>query len=283
MLALLGVARIPLLAYNFSILTLDPIWSQYTLQNETLSPAPVYYFWGYGLFWPPALLGSIRAMREREPVLLGALVRVVCAFLLTYAPFAIQRRFLLGITIPLSILAVTGVQGIVRRISEAGPQVSRRVPAILLAGVSLMSMTSIIFPPAYALCMRARLPEYFYPRSLDRAFAWIAQNTGQDDFLLGAEETGRLAAQKTGRRVYLGHPMETLHYDEKSREVSAYFRGELAGAWLRDQPIHWVIYGAYERGLSPTFLPGAGLDLAFDERKCRFSALEDSREGPLRG
>jgi hypothetical protein len=99
-LGIIALAQIPLFAYNLLILTQDPIWRQFTTQNETLSPPPIYYILGFALFWPLVLVGSIRAFRAREPRLLTMLTWIEAAFLLAYAPFAIQRRFLLIITIP---------------------------------------------------------------------------------------------------------------------------------------------------------------------------------------
>ena len=213
----------------------------------------------------PCLVRAVLAIRLKDPARMGAIGWVVAAFLLAYAPFAIQRRFLLGITIPLSMLAVTGLERIAGRLSRASPPISTRVMGMMLAAVLLISMTSIIFAPAYVVYMQARPPEYFYPRSLDGAFAWISEHAGPDDFLLAAEDTARLAAQKTGRKVYLGHPMETLNYEEKSLEVAAYFKGELPSAWLVGLPIRWVIYGPYEQALAPDFEPAANLALAWQD------------------
>jgi hypothetical protein len=87
--------------------------------------------------------------------------------------------------------------------------------------------------------------------------------------LLSTDETGRLVAQKTGRKVYLGHPMETLHYEEKKQEVTLFYAGDLPITWLAGLPIQWVIYGPYERELTPAFVPGPDLQLAFETEAVR--------------
>jgi hypothetical protein len=273
-LGMLALTQLPLLAYNFILLNSDPFWSQFTAQNETLSPAPIYYLWGYGLLWPLAALGVWRTWRERNPVLSGALAWTLAAFLLAYAPFAIQRRFLLGITIPLALLAVSGLDVLAARVSRMGAWAERRIPALTLLLALLISMTSIIFSPAYALYMQQQPEEYFYPRALDGAFDWIERNTDPNDFILGAEDTGRLAAQETGRRVYLGHVMETLHYEDKLEEVAAFYRGELPAGWLSRYPIRWVIYGPYERKIAPVFQPGANLELIYEKNEVSIYRVE---------
>ena len=64
----IAFAQIPLLIYNLDILTRDPIWSQFTRQNETLSPPPAFYLWGFFPFWIFAIIGIIKAIRSRDAV-----------------------------------------------------------------------------------------------------------------------------------------------------------------------------------------------------------------------
>ncbi len=259
----IGLAQIPLLVYNFEVLTTAPVWSEFTAQNLTLSPPPVYYLWGFGLFWPFALIGSLEAFRRRDVVLLSSLAWVVSAFALAYAPFAIQRRFLLGITIPLSLLAAQGFAAAMEFISARSSWLSRRAAAMALLTVLLTSITSLTFFPAQAFFMRTQPSDYFYPRTLDRAFAWIVANTGPNDLILSAPRTGQLVAQKTGRRVYIGHEMETLNYDAKEREVASFYQGDALSTSAMFHPVQWVIYGPYEYEIAPHFNAGPDLQLVW--------------------
>ncbi len=49
-LLMIALIQIPLFRYNYIMLTQDPVWSRYTLQNQTLSPPPDYYLWGFAFF-----------------------------------------------------------------------------------------------------------------------------------------------------------------------------------------------------------------------------------------
>ncbi len=277
----IALAQLPFLLHNFLLLNDDPLWSRFIAQNVTLSPAPIYYVLGFGLFWLFGLIGAALAFKKRDPIPLAAFAWLLSAFIFAYVPWATQRRFLLGITIPFGILSAYALEWISAQITcHAGP-LSRRVPALILLVVSFMSMTSIVLSPAYAVYLESHPAASFYPHSLDPAFTWIARNTQQDDFILGTEDTGQLVAQKTGRRVYLGHPMETLYYPEKLEEVRAFYQGKLPADWLSGFPVQWIVYGPYERQLAPDFQPGPNLTLTFDTGSVKIFHINKPLAGTL--
>lgn len=257
-LALVGAAQIPLLLYNFLLLNNDPIWSQFTAQNETLSPAPDYYLWGFGLFWILGIIGLIRAIKERKergPIYIASGLWIAAAFLFAYFPWAIQRRFLLGVTIPFSLLSTYALEWLAEWSSRRQGRRPEYYSAAEVTLIAFMSLTSLVLYPGYALYLQNHPEPFFYPRALDEAFTWIRQQSGPDDFFLGTENTGRILAQKTGRPVYLGHPMETLFYVEKVEQVDNYYTNMLPADWISGLPIRWVVYGPYEKEIAPEFHP----------------------------
>lgn len=276
-LALLALAavQIPLLAYNFTILSRDPIWSQFTLQNATLSPGLSYYVWGFALFWPPALLGTWTFLKGRSPALGAALLWVIAAFALAYAPFNIQRRFLHGITIPLAILATQGLIELVGRgAAGAGRRQIRLRSTTAVAYVLLASVSSLYLGLGQAMYMNTHPAKYFYPAALGEALDWLKANSAPGAFVLGAQESGSLAAQKAGLRTYLGHPMETLSFEEKGGRVQAYYQGLLPEDWPGPDTVQWVIYGPYERALGADFQPGGNLELRYENEAVRIYAVK---------
>jgi len=77
--------------------------------------------------------------------------------------------------------------------------------------------------------------------------------------VLAAENTSQLVAQKSGLKVYAGHEMETIHYSDKLKQVTAWYQANLPDAALAGNRVKWVIYGPYEEELSPDFIPGDNL------------------------
>lgn len=261
--AVIAAAQAPLLVYNVFVLTRLPVWSEFAAQNQTPSPPFIYSLWGFGLFWPFAAAGAVSAVRRADVVLIASLAWVIAAFWLAYAPMAIQRRFLLGITVPLGLLAARGLIDALQMLGSKRPGLSGRLPGIAMVAGFLFSITTITLSPAHAVHMFSRPAEIYYPRTLDVAFRWISSETSINDAFLSSPRTGQLIAQMTGRRVYLGHEMETIFYSEKTQQVASFYEGISPQAGTVPPGIRWVFYGPYESTLYPDFRPEPLLRSAF--------------------
>src|SRR5690606_4370124 len=142
-LMIIAITQIPLLIYNRHIMTRDPICSQFTFQNKTLSPPPMYYFWRFFAFWLFAIIGSVKAIRERNQNMGAMLIWTMIAFLLAYSPFLIQRRFLLGITIPLGALAIYGLQTLFEERYKNVQFIKKRQNLFIVAYIAFASISSL--------------------------------------------------------------------------------------------------------------------------------------------
>ena len=259
-LAIIALTQVPLLVYNFIILNRDPFWSQFTFQNQILSPSPVYYAWGFAPFWIPAAYGTMQAFRQKRPALLGLVSWVLAGFVLAYLPIYIQRRFLLGITIPLGILAIAGLDHFIKTYAPRFPAIHKYQDSLYFSLLLFASISLMIMSLGSSLVLRGHPGEHFYPRDLENALRWLDANAPPNDFALGEAPTGQIIAQRTRLKTYLGHPMETLHYEDKLDLVTAFYQGHAPPGWLQQTPIHWVIYGPTERVSAPAFQAPAGLE-----------------------
>lgn len=262
----IALTQIPLLAYNFLILERDPFWSQFTLQNKTLSPPPEYYFWGFAPFWIFAIYGMIVAFREKNPNMVGMSAWVISGFILAYLPLFIQRRFLLGITIPLGILAIYGLSHIIKKLSVKRQSIIKYDKLVYFTYILLSSSSIITLALGSSFYMQTLPEDKFYPRDLENALMWLDNNAAPNDFVLGNIRTGQLVAQRTRLRTYVGHPMETLYFEDKMKVIEDYYQGKLSDDWRARTPVKWVVYSLYEKELSPTFTPGPDLELVYQNK-----------------
>lgn len=236
-LGVLALAQTPLLIYNFLVLSRDPFWSQFTVQNETLSPPPIFYLWGFSPFLLFAPYGVILALRQRNPKLLALTAWTVGGLALAYLPVAIQRRFILGMTIPLAVLAIYGLSGLLKRLSV----LAKRENVIHFSYILLASVSSIYLSLGLSLFLKTLPANRFYSKDLESGLVWLNQNAAPNDFVLADVPTSQLVAQRTQLKVYVGHEMETLHYEEKKEEMEVFFNGEMPEGWLAGTQVKWVI------------------------------------------
>lgn len=263
-LGVIAIAQIPLLAYNFIILSRYPIWSQFTTQNQTLSPPPSFYFWGFALFWPFAIFGAYHAIRSRSPAWGAILAWTLSGFILAYLPVFIQRRFLLGITIPLGLLAILGLSELLKALSKNQPRILKWESLIAITFISFASMSSIYLGFGSILYVQSHPRDIYYTRDFEAALTWLNENAAPNDFVISAAPSGLLIAQKTDLRVYIGHDMETLYFNNKEAIMETYYKNTAPADWLEQTPVRWVIYGPYEQEISDKFLPGDSLQLAYE-------------------
>ena len=262
-LGIIAFVQVPLFVYNLLILGRDPFWSQFTLQNQTMSPPPSYYVWGFAPFWIFAIHGMFLAFREKNQNMIAMSAWVMSGFIFAYLPLFIQRRFLLGITIPLGILAIHGLEHIIKQVSIRKPAILKREKLIYFTYIFLSSISFINLSLGSSLYMQTLPQGKFYSRDLENALVWLDKNAAPNDFALGNITTGQLVAQRTRLKTYIGHSMETLFFDEKMSSVASYYQGDSPDAWIQDTPIQWVFYGQYEKELAPSFTPDIDLELVY--------------------
>jgi hypothetical protein len=248
------------------ILNRDPFWSQFTLQNQTLSPPPAYFAWGFAPFWLAAIYGMVLAFRENNINMTAMSAWIISGFVLAYLPFPIQRRFLLGITIPLGIAAIYGLDHLIKQISTRIPALIKREQLIYFSYILISSISFVSLSLASSLYMQSRPNDNFYPRDLENALIWLDKNAHPNDFVFGDIKTGQLVAQRTKLKAYVGHPMETLFFIDKIKTVDDYFQGKAPDDWIQTTPVQWVIYGVYEKELTPTFAPTPDLKLVYQNK-----------------
>lgn len=227
----------------------DPLLAGWDAQNLTPSPPA----WDLLLAFSPLLLlaipGVIQALRSGPTHIRRVAAWLMLGALLLYAPFGLQRRFMMGLYVPVVIL---GVWFLAQRLPDP-----RR---LWLAGSLLLALALptnlIIFLSTYGVTVAGDLNLY-YTRGEAQAFDWIVGETPPDSLILAAPETGLLLPAHTGRRVIYGHPFETVNAEAEKALVEAYFAAPDT-ALLAARQVDYVFYGPRERslgGAEPQGLP----------------------------
>ncbi|MEJ2264102.1 MAG: hypothetical protein P8X95_11690 [Anaerolineales bacterium] len=237
---LVFLAGAPILFYYLWVTSTDPSFAIWNAQNLTPSP-PV---WDFLMSFSPLIILALpggwyllrKGTREQRLILVWAVLGVI----LLYAPLGLQRRFMMGMFVPIAGLAVLGLNSLVERYKF------RSVPAaVVLALFILPTNLMILLTSFYGIQTHDAL--IYLSRGEEEALNWIAANTAPDALVLASPEMGLFIPAHTGRRVFYGHPFETINADVNEKQVEQYFkdgkRGEDLGVLKRAD---YVFFGKRE-------------------------------------
>jgi hypothetical protein len=217
---LVALAGGPILSYYFWVTGTDPFFATWSAQNLTPSPPA----WDFLISFSPLLIlavpGGWWLLRRGRPEQRVLLVWAVLGVLLSYAPLGLQRRFMMGLFIPISGLAVAGFNSLIQRYRfRMTPQ------ALVLALLILPTNLMILLTAFYGIRTHDAL--IYLSRSEADALEWIAANSPADTLVLASPEMGLFIPAHTGRRVFYGHPFETIDAKASETRVEQFFKGDV--------------------------------------------------------
>jgi hypothetical protein len=244
------------IAYDYWVILRDPVLADWNGQNLTPSP-PI---WELLLAFAPALLaaayGLLRSKQRHSPEMRLLTAWAVMIPILVYLPFPLQRRFLVGYSIPVAILAVMVVHEWVK------PERQRMVWRVVF-GLALPTNILILLSGMAAAFNHP--PEAYLATYEVDAFRWMEQHLMElsaQPAVLAAPETGLLLPAYTGATVLYGHPFESYQgASMKPLVEAAYAESDIS--LLEDFPeIDFVYVGPRE-------------DALCGEGGCDFSAFDN--------
>ncbi|MBL8147515.1 MAG: hypothetical protein JNL34_14130 [Anaerolineae bacterium] len=267
--AALIVPAIPVAVYIGLEVRFSDVLTEWNRQNVTAAPPLWVLLAGLGL---PLLLGlpamwraARRTDRDGDRLML---IWLLCMLVFMYLPTNIQRRFSVGMMIPVAFFAVRAVRDFwMIKLGERG---GRLLVAVSLVVMSLSGLFIALAVPAPLLAGdgEARIGVVL-PSEYGGALEWLAQRATREDVVLAAEETGAWIPGWTGARVVYGHPFETLDAEAKLAAVEGWYG--LTGstdcaALLSEFGVRYVVFGPLEArygagacvsGLEPMMRSGA--------------------------
>lgn len=261
-----GLAAIPGVAYLLYLNRSNEVLREWLRVTGTFSPPPLEYVFGLGFVAMLSILGFKLLWKTRPFSGRLLLIWVIVQAVLLYAPVSYQRRFVEGLQLPLCVGASVALFWLAGRL-----RVGARTRALLLSAfIVVASLTNIGFIIGQVIARGdvtgANDPRRYVPSDLAKALRWLGENGEPQSIILCSYLTGNIAPSISGMRVYLGHYGQTLRSEEKGREVTAFYGGEMrddaARNFLQEHQIVYVIYGPFERRINESVRPPAGLRLA---------------------
>jgi hypothetical protein len=250
------VPALPVIIYQYWVSTHNPVLAGWSAQNVTPAPSILNFALGYGLVGILAILGSWQVFRSGQTTTAERLLVVwaVVTIGLVYLPFFdLQRRLITGLHIPVCILAALGLL----RWSH-NRKLRSDYRRLMVGGTIAAGLIGTLFVWAIPLVGVMQAPENSPPTARlfvrddeQRAFEWLATATEDDSIVLASSRVSMFIPGQTGRRVFYGHPFETIGAAEKQAQLEAFYRGETAGT---SPTVDYVFYGPSEQALGQPIL-----------------------------
>jgi hypothetical protein len=221
--------------YQFVATLADPVLRVWNAQNQTPSP-PV---WDVLIALMPvallALPGSVWWWKQERNGKYVLFAWVVMGVALMYAPFSLQRRFMLGFFVPLIGLAAGWFAGVRNR--------------WVAWGVLLLSLpTSLLIVTSGVMAGQTIDEKVYVPVDVMNGMNWLKHHATSKEVVLASPELGLLLPGWSGCRVIYGHPFETANAEQERLAVEAFFaldNPQMVEDFLVDRKVAYVFW---ERG-----------------------------------
>jgi hypothetical protein len=230
-----GLICSPTVIYQYYLYKLDPVFHA-RVETPTLSMAFRTYALGYGFAFLLAVVALILLVRTeafqrvwRDPkVPLVFVCWVIAAFMMVYLPTSFQRKMIMGVHIPLCLLAGAAAAYLGELASRKLRISASTVPLII---VLLSVPSNLIWISREIGHLTKGDSETNSPTFLSKddeaVFDWISTNTKTTDAIVGPPTRMLFVPGLTGRRVWSGHWSETPDYAGKFKLIAAFNRGQL--------------------------------------------------------
>jgi hypothetical protein len=242
----IALVGLPFAANGYLSTTQNPMLAGWSAQNQTLSPPLYDYVLSYGVVLLLALPGMWIAARQRCDGDVLLLVWVVSVLVLLYIPYSLQRRLVMGLVVPLGILAAKSWERLSGR--------WQRWRVVIYAIASLTHVFVLAVSLVGALTQHQAL---FITKDERAALHWLNDHTAPDALIVAAPQTGGHIPAWTGRRVFYGHQFETANAEARQAQLQAFYLQGDRGL-LQEDP-GYVFFGPRERDLGgENWQPDAG-------------------------
>lgn len=273
--ALIGSLPMVALLIYFGIILPKNQWYQQTmLQNNTISPPnPFGLLLGFSFFIVPAILGMTNWLKSKRPIVIP--FWVLANIIVLYLPFSFSGRFLAGMFIPLSILAVYGVLHIGKPSATKASQDRRfNLYFLFLLPGNLIILLFLLQSPRNTLSF-----PYYIPDTEIQALHWLGENTTSSDLVLSEYPIGSIAPRYLPAKVFIGHLNLTIDLPNKRNQVLTFWDDETSTEErmnLIDQwGITYVYQGVFENNISEKEVTPPG-DLVYENEDVFIYAVSPS-------
>jgi hypothetical protein len=274
-LAAVAMASAPLSIYYVYLTSADPLWKSILAQYPnagvwTPTPPHMVILLGFPLLLAAAQLFDSKPRDERDWFVLTWLA---VGFALIYLPTVYQVKMLVGLQMPIAVLAArtwqrrvepTLARALVHRASLS-PWV---VPVSAFLVAALCAPTNVYLYAWRVLDLSRHEAPFYLHRDEAAALDWLAHHASKSDVVLSTLDVGRFVPSYGASRAFLAHWAMTNRYFERMSLTDQFFSPGTSQEWreglLHREGITLIVRPA-PLGVPALFDPGrsAGFERVF--------------------
>ncbi len=222
--AVMGLMSVPWVLYNFIFFNSDPYLKAWYAQNIISSPPVLDYLLSYGLFLAAGIPALIFIFKEKQQKFFVLPAWILCAGILAYVPYNLQRRFIDGVWVALVLLIFISLARIHNKII-------RQVIGTIL-GLSFIAPVLVLMVMSIGI-LKPSEPVFRTVDEIKMVFTLEKQITPGDIVLTDYKTANSLPAW-IPVRVIAGHGPESVDLKAQLSNVTSFFLENQDIAWQRD-------------------------------------------------
>lgn len=245
----------PALIYQAWFALKDPLGAERASQNILFTPPVLTTVLSYGLLFVAGVYGAKVWLRTRKLKYQIIVTWTICHAAAIFVPIFFNRRVTQGLNIALALLAAAGLVAALeqfRRRTGRNPHVVL-LSVLIFFGFGMSTIWVTAQDLSFLLGNGRSLPYFFYiSNDYQQAFDWLKQNGQEQTVVMSAPITGNFIPGVSGRRVVVGHNVETIRYEDRQRDAKMFYVDGSADdrrRILTDRGVTYVIDGPWERRL----------------------------------
>ncbi len=215
---------VPAVLYYWLFFKLSPIGSGWLAQSDSLMHArpPWEILWSFAPLVLLALIGYKVLLNERREQAIFMVTWIVIALTLMWTPWFFRMRTIGGMTIPLSIASAAGIVWLLRIVALRKSAMAWSMVLIIAIIGTTMPVHGMTF--IHNIAVYAQQVDYAYiSDELVDVIRVYRQQATDTDVLLASPYTSNIIPALTGRKVYIGHGIQTLSSHQKVKDINAFF------------------------------------------------------------
>lgn len=260
-----GIAALPTTLYQAYALRAEAVFYARAFDTTTPSPALPWVLLGFGFLLPLCVSAAVLYKRDREAYVSSAAMRLlftwaVVGVAVAYVPVAFQRKLIMGVHLPLCLLAGGALATLTARLPGKFPAIAALATVLIMVPSNLLWLQQDTGRLSVNEGSTPRQP--YLKREEGEALDWLRKNARPGEaVLVSPDPTSHLrfpffpldpylsvyVPAFAGATVYNGHWSETFRYgEEKLGRMYLFFRDgtpdDFRESLLQEHGIRYVLY-----------------------------------------